>query len=125
MNKPLATHSMLITFYNLNEVKTFITDISSFHLDFLKDGLVKISLPKLVNLNFPEATIINVCYTDDPTTNHAGDWVNLGFTRLLFCFEECEKVDSKGFEYVGKLVFKSFNFPERWFDDSNTSELYF
>jgi len=81
-------------------------------IDYLKRGVV-LTLPLDNKPEFPDFCSVGVCITDDPSSVHACDWVNLGFTRLLVVLEDARKLKQKKLCFSGVLKFYDFNIPER------------
>ncbi len=112
--------SMIITFYNISEVKNYIVKLQSFNIEHDGD-IARINIPSLkIHPEWVEnPAAIALVVSDDPTLNHAGDWMNLGFSRILYFIDNPVRKNTKYFCYEGKLRTRSIIIPERIPSDEN------
>lgn len=114
MTLPNVYDSMVLTFYLDNEIKNYIINLDSIKIVNLKN---KTRL-ELINTKRQKEWPINpkglgICITDDPSINHAGDWMNMGCSRILYIIKDVKVLKKKTFVAIGDLVSKSVIIPER------------
>jgi hypothetical protein len=118
---PSVYNSMIVTFYNDDGIMNYILNLDSISIEHCEGNQAIIRL-----LNTPTRKEwaehppgVGIVITDDPNLNHAGDWMNMGCSRIVFILNGPVKLKEKIFAYKGELVNKNIIIPERIPENEN------
>lgn len=113
--KPNTINSMVITFVEENAFTTYFLNLHNTHIEYYEGNKAKVTIENQDSKLFPEKANVIISYSDDPSMMHAGDWTNMGCTRVLIVIDHGTKsFHDKHTIYEGAVTEKHVNMPERY-----------
>ena len=121
-NKPNCKCTMYITFRDKDPIKmhTYIIDLADIELAAINEEYVLTIFSTADKIKENHEGSILVAISDDPSMMQAGDWTNLGHSRLIFVLDNARfEKSNNSIVFIGKKFDISFIMPERIFPDAD------